>query len=251
MAIVKSLEKALSVLESFSDCEQELGVTEIANKLKMNKSNVSDILQTFVKNGYMEKNEVSQKYYLSVKMLTFSNIVNLHIGYYYAAHDLMEELAEKVNNIVYFSIPHGTDILYLYSSFPKNESKKYPFRPVGGEICPMYCSSMGKAMLAFSQNDIMTQIRNETFTRYTDETITDYDKLEEEIALTRQNGYAFDRGEHQYGVSAVGVPIFDNKNKLIGAMSICGISSSFTDSNIVLYSDLLKRAAYEIGIRLR
>jgi len=251
MAIVKSLEKALKVLDCFTGAETELGVSEIAEQLKLTKSNVHDILQTYVKTGCMEQDEATQKYTLSVKMLTYSNAVNRHMGYHYATHDIMEQLANKVNNIVYFSIPHGLDILYLYSAFPKEEKKKYPFRPVSGEICPMYCSSMGKAMLAFSNEKLFEQLKLKHLTRFTAETILDYEDLEKQIHLTRERGYAIDVGEHQYGVAAVGVPVFNPQGKLIGAMSICGACPSFTTDNIETYVNLLKEEAYNIQIRLR
>ena len=251
MAIVKSLEKALKVLDCFTGDETELGVSDIAERLDLSKSNVHDILQTYVKTGCMEQNETSQKYTLSVKMLTYSNVVNRHMGYHYATHDIMEQLANRVNKIVYFSIPHGLDILYLYSAFPKEEKKKYPFRPVSGEICPMYCSSMGKAMLAFSNEGLMEQLRSLALTRFTSETILDYDELEKQIGLTRERGYAIDVGEHQYGVAAVGVPVFNSQGKLIGAMSICGACLNFSAENIESYVNLLKEAAYNIQIRLR
>lgn len=251
MAIVKSLEKALNVLECFSEAEPELGISDIARKLDLNKSNVHDILQTFMKMGYMEQNESSQKYSLSVKMLTFSNIVNRHMGYYYAAYDVMEDLANRVHGIVYFSIPHGLDLLYLYSSFPKEERKKFPYRPVSGEVCPMYCSSMGKVMLAFMGDERMHQLENQTLEKYTDLTICDMQQLQQEIQQVRRQGYAVDKGEHQYGVGAVGVPIMDRQGKLVAAMSICGAAASFTQENIEQYARLLNEAAYEIHVRLR
>lgn len=250
MAIIKSLEKALKVLVCFSEAEPELGISDIARKLELNKSNVHDILQTCVKAGYMEQNKATQKYSLSVKMLTFSNIVNRHMGYHYAAYDIMEDLANRVQNIVYFSIPHGLDVLYLYSSFPKEQRQKFPYRPVSGETCPMHCSAMGKAMLAFGNEEWMQELSETQLQMFTDHTITDMDALRRQIADVRRCGYAVDRGEHQYGMGAVGVPILDKQGRLLAAMSICGVQSSFTRENIEQYARLLMEAAYEIRLRL-
>jgi IclR family KDG regulon transcriptional repressor len=248
--IVKSLVKALNVLECFVESEPELGVSDIARRLGISKSSTYDIINTFVQMGYMEQNQISQKYSLSVKMLLFSSSVNQHIGYYRVVYDIMDDLAERVNNIVYFSIPHDTDILYLYSSFPKAQRQKFPYRPVTGEICPMYCSSMGKAMLAFSDNNLMERLTMKELKKFTDTTITDFEKLEKEIALVKARGYAFDAGEHQYGVGAVGVPILNKHGKLIAAMSICGTLATFTEENIKLFADLLAEVAFQIQIRL-
>jgi DNA-binding IclR family transcriptional regulator len=247
---IKSVVKAMTVLECFLHVEQELGISEIAKGAGISKTNAFEIVHSFENLGYLEQNPVSRKYSLSVKMLVFSSAVNSHIGYYRVVYDIMDELSEKVNNIVYFSVPHGLNILYLYSSHPKAQRANFPFRPVGGEICPMYCSSMGKAMLAFSDTELMEKMRSMKFTKFTEKTITDYGTLTKQIDEVKKSGYAIDRGEHQFGVGAVGVPILNHNNKLIAAMSICGTVSTFTKENTLLFSELLKEAAFQIRVRL-
>jgi DNA-binding IclR family transcriptional regulator len=240
----------MTVLECFLKGEPELGISEIAKSLGLSKSNVFEIVHTFENLGYIEHNPVSKKYFLSVKMLVFSSAVNSHLGYYRVVYDIMEELADKVNNTVYFSVPHSLDLLYLYSSHPKAHRVKFPFRPVGGEICPMYCSSMGKSMLAFSSSELMKKMESYQFVKFTEETILDYKTLAGQVILVKKQGYAIDRGEHQFGVGAVGVPVLNRNNKLIAAMSICGPVSIITDENIRLFSELLKEASFQIRIRL-
>ncbi len=248
--MVKTLAKSLTVLECFIKGNGELGNSDISQALGMNKSNVHDILQTFVLMGYLEQNPLTQKYSLSVKMLEFSSAVNRHLGYYRAAYDIMDNLADTVGNVVYFSIPRDTDVLYLYSSHPKARRDSFPYRPVGGEICPMYCSSMGKALLAFSGPERMEKLRGMPFVKFTDATITSFEELEKEVSQVRANGYAVDRGEHEFGVGAVGVPVFDSGRNLVAAMSICGPTSVFTEENILLFSEKIKEAAFQIRLRL-
>ena len=67
---VKTLKKSLMVLDCFIDSKGEpLGITDIAKELKLNKSNVHDILYTFEQMGYLEKEPAVSKYVLSFKML--------------------------------------------------------------------------------------------------------------------------------------------------------------------------------------
>lgn len=248
--LVKTLAKSLRVLECFTKGNIMLGNSEIAQMLGMNKSNTYDILQTFVRMGYMEQDPASLKYSLSIKMLEFSLAVNQHIGYYRVVYDIMDNLADELENVVYFSIPHGTDVLYLYSSHPKARRKSFPYRPVGGEICPMYCSSMGKAMLAFSGPELMEKMKEREMIRFTETTIETYQELEKQVAQVRECGYAVDWGEHQYGIGAVGVPIFDPYRNLLAAMSVCGTVSMLTENNIFIFSEKLKEAAFQIRMRL-
>ena len=63
---VKSLARAMQVLECFSVEQPELGPSEIAKTLHMQKSTVYNILSTFQKCGYLCKNPQTAKYYLGL-----------------------------------------------------------------------------------------------------------------------------------------------------------------------------------------
>ena len=80
-AKVSSLVKAMKVLECFSMKNPELGVTEIAKQLGLQKSTVHNILSTFETMGYLIQNPTTGKYSLGVRLLQFSYIVNNQMGY--------------------------------------------------------------------------------------------------------------------------------------------------------------------------
>ena len=58
-AKVKSLVKAMEVLECFSIKKPELGVTEIAQELHLQKSTVHNIMSTFETMGYLVQNRTT------------------------------------------------------------------------------------------------------------------------------------------------------------------------------------------------
>lgn len=247
---VKTLKKSLMVLDCFIDSKGEpLGITDIAKELKLNKSNVHDILYTFEQMGYLEKEPAVSKYVLSFKMLEFGYAVNQHLGYARCMYDILQELSHSVNQIVYFSVPRGTELLFLYSVYPHIEQHDFPYRSVSGEKCPLYCSSMGKAMLAFSPSELMERMKNVKFEPRSPYTITNYEDLEKDIQKVRERGYALDLGESKYETGAVGVPIFDSRNVLVGAISICGALATIR-SRHKEYSEKLKEAAFKIRIRI-
>ena len=76
---VKSLAKALHVLECFTVQTPELGVTELAEMNGITKSNAHNILSTFQKSGYVEKLP-NGKYTLGLQFLKFAYIINQHLG---------------------------------------------------------------------------------------------------------------------------------------------------------------------------
>ena len=89
---VKSLEKAMKLLECFSGKTPEIGITQIAEKKDLSKSNVHNIVSTFVNLGYLEQNS-NGKYSLGLKMLEYSFVVNEHLGYPRALYDIINDIS--------------------------------------------------------------------------------------------------------------------------------------------------------------
>ena len=226
-AKVKSLAKALNLLECFKSDTPELGITQLSHMLDLNKSNVSNIVSTFEQAGYLEQNPETGRYRLGLKLLEFSFIITEKLGYQRILHDIMQGLSKRLNAITYFAIDRQQQVFYLCNSYPPEEIYNYPFRSIMGECAPLYCTSLGKAMLAYlPQEDFEACLQLER-TAYTDYTIVDEDALRREILLTRQRGYSMDNQEHEYGIRCIGVPIFNSDNTLLGAMSASSASFDF------------------------
>ena len=145
---VKSLAKALRVLSCFTVQEPELGVTELAERMGVTKSNIHNILSTFQSMGYLERLP-DGRYTLGLKMLEYAFIINQHLGYPNAIYDIMVDTAGKTGEIVYFGVPYGTSVLYLYVAHPVNRFGVLPYRDILGETAPFYCTGIGKAILAY------------------------------------------------------------------------------------------------------
>lgn len=246
---VKTLGKALRVLECFNVHTPELGITDISRKLKLQKSNVHDIISTFEQAGYISQNPHNGKYFLTVKMLEYSFVINEYFGYTRMAYDVVDKLSEKVHQITFFAIPQETDVFYLHSAHPHERLAAFPYRTIAGEKCPMYCSALGKSMLAFGEPEIMKKLEEVKKIRFTPNTILSQEALQKELIKVRQRGYSTDMGEHEYNLGAVAVPVLDRQGKLVAAISIYSTCETI-EKNMSEYATCLKEAAFEIRERL-
>ena len=84
----------------------------------------------------------------------------------------------------------------------------------------------------------------------TDYTITDAEKLKEELILTRKRGYAIDNMEHEFGVKCVAMPIFNQQHQVEAAISVSGPSLRFEEERIQKISEKLKDTVRKIERRL-
>ena len=164
---VKSLYKCLKILECFTSRTPELGITEISRLLGMNKSNVFNMISTLVAAGYVEKNPATDQYRLSLKLLEFSYVITSRLEYQAIVMQIMQRLANELNHMVYFGVLHGTNVLYLYNTYPKSISKEYLVRSLMGETAPLYCTSFGKPMISSLQTKEVVQHVEKEFKPYT------------------------------------------------------------------------------------
>lgn len=227
---VKSLAKAVRVLEAFSVKTPEMGVSEIAQMLDYQKSTVFNILSTFEDMGYVAQNPQTGKYYLGLKILHFGYIVNSHLDFKRVFQEPMNRIAQTVGEVCYMGVPHDGLVLYMDAAFPSNGGN---FRSITGETAPMYCTGLGKAMLAFFSEEAQKHIFEMPRVRYTDYTITELSALKDNLAEVRRNGFSVDNMEHEYGIRCVGVPVFGADGHVVAAVSVSGPSLRFDPVSIM------------------
>ena len=244
---VKSLAKAMRVLECFSVKNPELGVTEIAQMLSVQKSTVHNILSTFEELGYVSQNAQTDKYSLGLKMLRFSYIINSHLDYREIFLPYIHRIAQEMNEVCYLGIPYGASVLYLEAAYPSSGANT---RSITGETAPMYCTGLGKAMLAFLPEEEREAVIQSPKEKCTDCTILDPGVLRDNLEEVRVNGFAVDNMEHEYGVRCVAVPVFGADNRLVAAISVSGPSPRFDPATVVRAADTLQRIIKPLQHRL-
>jgi DNA-binding IclR family transcriptional regulator len=246
---VKSLAKSLRILECFRSNTPELGITQISEMLELNKSNVHSIVATFEKLGYLEKNPMTDKYRLGLKLLEYAYIINEHLGYQRAVYPTLNALAAQSGETTYFGIPKNNRVLYICNAYPPSMQSDYPYRSILGETAPFTCTALGKAMLAFmdaNDVDIALSLPRE---RFTDTTIMDKAAILSALQDIRRSGLSQDRCEHEYGIHCISAPIFACSGVLVGAISISGPVQDFSCKRIAELERMIKEAAFRLRDR--
>lgn len=243
--IQKSLSKALCIIDLISKDCNGLGISEISHELGLNKSNVSDILSTFEKFGYISKNQETKKYNISYKFLTIAHTLSNKLSFQNIIHQKIIEISQKIDEIIYFAIPYNHEVLYITGSY-NNDNSYFRNKSIAGMTAPLTCTGIGKAMLAHMSEESLNLVLEQPLVKFTKHTIIDKRNLLIELNKIKEQGYSVDNMEHEHGVKCVAVPLFNHSGELIGGISVTGPSLRFPESTIRKYAQILINSAYEI-----
>ena len=157
----------------------------------------------------------------------------------------LEHLASATGETIHLVARHGDEVVYLYKEDTSNSIVR--MASFVGLRNPMYCTSVGKCILAYLPEDEVRAIWSRTVvTAFTPNTITDYDALTRELAAVRRDGYAMDNEEHELGVVCIGAPIFDYSGSPVAALSVSFPASRIGEERRVAFARDIKTNARAI-----
>jgi IclR family transcriptional regulator, KDG regulon repressor len=240
---VRSVQVALDVLEAVAFSDEELGVTQIAERLRLTKGSVHRHLLTLVERGYLVQNPVTSRYSRGPRSRLLAHTAP-EADFIQLASGPMRELRDSLGHSVVLSeaSPRGALVL---SKIGGTAAIEIGVRP-GSEL-PFHSSAQGKVLLAFTSPAMRERVLARALPASTSQTMTDRKPLEAELARVAQQGFATAPEQAMLGINAVAAPIFDEKDSCAGALALVG-SIQFLPADIDAKSvAALKAAAGQIS----
>lgn len=242
---VPNLERALQILNVLSDNPKGLTQKELIDSLGISKNSIYRITMTLQAYGYIGRDEVSRRYFLTRKMMMVGasamgdhNLVSKSIVE-------MQELRDKVNASVYLAVLEGDEGVILEQAIG---GAPFKFSVDLGSRFKLYSGAPGKAMLAFLPEDESEEILARTrLVRHNERTICTKKELREEFIRIRECGYAVDRAEEFEGCHCVGTVIRDYNGYPIAMIWASAPSVSLTESRFAEVGKLIKNTAGKIS----
>jgi IclR family KDG regulon transcriptional repressor len=204
---IHSVENALDLLEALCDEPDEFRISQLSEKLGMNKTSVFRLLATFENRGYVEREKGSGKYRLGLSAYEISQKFLARMGLLHKARPIMERLSRECNEAVYLTVSRGEELLFFDLVDTTHQvkiislvGKRYPLRQVAA----------GKLILAYPPKQNW------------DEGNATGGILPEELQKIRQRGYECDRGGLGESIVSLAVPLFGANGEIVGALCLVG-----------------------------
>jgi len=239
--------KVIQILELLDQSHSGLLLREIVNTTRINKSTAYRFLSHLESEGYVFRD--SDGYYMvGPKLAKLGSGANYQATLCRASAGVLEQLRTETGETVNLAILDGSEILYL-SVF----ESQHTFRMASevGRRRPLYCTALGKALLAYLSPEQQRKIISATrFDRFTPHTICSAEELGKDLHKIHRRGFALDDEETVVGARCIAVPIVNRDHKVIGRISVSGPVVRLTKRQVPEIAALLRAGAEAIAKRL-
>lgn len=216
-SVSTTVQKAVGILDILATkADYGINLTELSVLIDMPKSSTHRYLATLQELGLAERKD-GERFCLGTKVIELAGSFLVHSDLRLESQSILTDLSDFTGETIHLAVPSGTEVVYIAKVEGKHALGM--FSHIGARL-PMYCTALGKAILAFSDEKLLVEVLSEHLMPRTDHSIVSAEQFTEELAVTRSRFYAVDDEENEIGIRCVGSPIFDFTATPIAAISI-------------------------------
>lgn len=225
----KSFSKGLQVLKEIMSFNKPITANVLCQKLNIDKSTMSRLITTLMKEEFIEYKGDSKEIILSdiLRKIVYKDDREKIVD---RTKALLDEIFYLTEEASYIGILDNNSVLYLNQVDKSNRVIKT--RDSIGLHAPLHSNGFGKVLIAFSNQIELSSLN---LTKFTSNTITSITKLEKQIEEIKEKGYAIGDEEHEFGLKSLAVPYFNKQNRFVGAVGISGLSVRLDEETLHKY----------------
>lgn len=229
--------RAIKILNHLKETPGPQSVSYISKDLDLSPTIVHRLLTTLKMEGFVFQDAQSKQYSLGAVFLEYANKLITELPFASIVEPWLINLRNTTGETVGFYIPNGSTRLCVM----EYESQQEIRRSVGvGKQHPIYTGATGRAILAFLSEEVQQRMLQRL-------SLEERDVLVKKMQATREHGYAISVEEINANVSALSAPVFDQQQRVVGAVSISGPTFRFNDEMVEKHIPTLVHATTEIS----
>lgn len=214
---MKTVDKALTVLDQFSLEHREIGLSELSRMAGLDKAATRRLLLAMAKHGFIEQSAETKKYRLGHGFLRLARIREATVPVSRVAQEAVDWLVDETNETAHASVPGARGMVTIAHRLP-NRARVIKIDPA--EVLFFHATSSGLAYLAFASEETRERLLALKREKIAEETITDETALRTALEGFRTRGYAQTRNSFESDVASVGMVFGREGPDPAGAISL-------------------------------
>lgn len=241
---IQVLERAMGLLDALAEHNDPVALKDLAAATGLHTSTAHRILADLVAGRYVERVE-SGMYRLGMRLLELGSLVKGRLNVRDAAWEPMRELHRITGQTINLALQQGDEIVYVERAWNEYSGMQV-VRAIGGRAL-LHLTSSGKLFLAAcDRQQIHAYAKRTNLVGATQNSITQLEALERELAQVRRLGYARDNEELELGVRCLAAGVFDDTGILQAGLSISAPSDRLREE----WVPVMLRIAHQISVSL-
>ena len=244
---IKSVRKAIDVLDILADARRPLRVGEIASKLRMSVSAVSRLVATLSRRALVHQDEETGRCYLGLGLTVLGASALGRRSLDRIAMPIMDEVANRIRGYISLSrLARGKVV--IMRALPSPLSQHGVNLTV---VVPVHACAPGKILCSgFSAAEILELVKSQGMDPITTHTFTQPAQFVAAVEAGRTDGFAIDDQESAYKHRHVACPIFDHNGNVVAALSGGGALVDFQWSELPALIQALNHGSLRISREL-
>jgi IclR family KDG regulon transcriptional repressor len=241
---ITSLQRGLRMLQLMGQAGRGLPASEIAKLSALPVSTVHRFLVNLEAGGFLAKDEINN-YHLGVACVSLGQAAREQLDVRNASLAHLEQLNRSTRETVHLTVRHKLTAVYI----EKMESPE-PLRihsRIGASV-PLYCTAVGKVMLAYLDEEEQERVVNELeLRRFTENTVGSIQELRTQLTKVRKDGFACDLEEHEPHIRCIAAPIWDHTGAVNASLSVTGPAVRMSTNRLREIAPLVRDAGLKIS----
>jgi DNA-binding IclR family transcriptional regulator len=239
------LDRTFRLLDILGNDGDGLGITELADKLRLHKSTTHRLIMVLESSCYVERNSSTGKYRIGSRLMQLGLSALSRLDIYETAKPHLRMLVNETGETAHLGVFQDGEVFSLLT-VESTQTIRTP--STIGKRHDAHSSALGKAILAFSAEEVVESfLTARELQKHTRNTITSPTELRREFETIRRCGYSVDDEEREEGLRCIGAPVRGNSGEVMGALSIAGPVFRLTRDRNAALASCVVRASDQIS----
>ncbi|MGB8653547.1 MAG: IclR family transcriptional regulator [Candidatus Acidiferrales bacterium] len=244
---ITSLQRGLGILQLLGLDGRRLPASEIAKLSGLPVSTVHRFLVNLETGGFLSKDALNN-YHLGVACVSLGQAAREQLDIRKVSLTHLEELNHSTRETIHLTVRHKLSAVYI-EKLDSPEPLRIHSR-IGASV-PLYCTAVGKVMLAYLGEEEQGKIINQLeLRRFTENTVGSIQELLAQLTRVRKDGFALDLEEHEPHILCIAAPIWDHTGAVNTSLSVTGPAVRMSTPRLRELASLVRAASLKISREL-
>lgn len=240
---MKTVDKAMRVLDQFSLERTEIGLSELARMADLDKAATRRLLVALAGHGFIEQSAETRKYRLGHGFLRLARIREATIPIGTAAQEVADWLVARTNETVHVSLPGSQGMTTIAHRLPK---RGHVINIIPAQLLLYHATASGLAYLSGATDDTVARILSLKRDNVTGQTVTGKADLLKSIKRFRAQGYAQTSNSFELDVASIAMPFGKDDPDPTGTIALALPLADMTEARRDALLPMLREAVGKI-----